>query len=798
MTLHPDADADADADAVAPRTATSSSDGARAAAPAWKALPARLLAIGSVLPAVVVAAWVLAALPLLLLHVYRPAPALVLGLAVAALFARPALRAANARAVAMGPVPWWVVVGVLAVVVGFGVLAFQTSAQDLLVRRDPGSYALNAAWLADHGTIQAPAHAAAFGGAEPDLSLVSQGFYLQGGHIIPQFMTGVPVLMAVGGWVAGISGVLHANAFIGAFALLAFAGLVARLVSPRWAPLAVLALAFVQPQLLVMRATYSEPSAQLILLGGLAIVLDALLIARLRPVTAPDPGLRGPDGRADSSGWPLARPVFFVGALVLGLVSVVRIDAIADLLPLVPFIGWLAFHRQPAWKPLALGLGAGLLVGAFDSVVLTLPYAKHLGRDIALAGGGFILAIPLTIIGVRAGWASRRSSAGEHPRGWPEVGLLLGLFFAALVGILLPTGRTKWHVYAAVAVALVIVGGWGVTRAVWWAQQRPTRNRSAKWPLAAAVAVAVVGAFFVVRPYVMTARANPNSGGAYYVAAVQRYLGMPVDQTRSYYEQSLRWLSWYFGWTALALALVGAGWLAYSVTRGARREWLPALLVFVGMTAAVLYSPSITPDHPWADRRFVPVALPAVVLLAFAAIAGAVAWMERRWSADLATVWGARSVGVACAGALVIAPAWWGSHHVLTMQTEKGEVALVHSVCDQLRPDDVVLAFGAEGATAWPGTIRVMCGVGTGYLKNQTDAAALQRIADRVHARGGRLMVLVDGTGDKAKVPGDVRWPTQPTATLETTEVGHTLVTRPDAPAHLPITLWLGEVPPSS
>lgn len=789
MTLHEDADA------ATPLTTQVKPDDARSPR---AALPARLLAIGSVLPAAVAAAWVLAAMPLLLLHVYRPAPALVLGLAVAALFARPALRAANARAAQMGAVPWWVVIGVLAVVIGFGVLAFQTSAQDVLVRRDPGSYALNAGWLADHGTIQAPAHAASFGGADPDLSLVSQGFYLQGGHIIPQFMTGVPVLMAVGGWLAGLSGVLHSNAFIGPLALLAFAGVVARLIGPRWAPLAVLALALTQPQLLVMRATYSEPSAQLILLGGLAIVLDALLVARLRPIAKPDLTLRGPDGRADPGGWPLARPMLFAGALVLGLVSVVRIDAIADLLPLVPFIGWLAFHRQRAWKPLAVGLGAGLLVGAFDSVVLTLPYAKHLGRDIALAGGGFVLAIPLTIIGVRAGWASRRSAMADHPRGWPEVGVVGGLFFAALVGILLPSTRTKLHVYAAVGLAVVVVAGWAVTRAVWWAQQHPTRDRSAKWPVAAAIAVAVVGLFFVVRPYVLTARANPTSGGAYYVAAVQRYLGMPVDQTRSYYEQSLRWMSWYLGWATLALALVGATWLAYNLARGVRRDWLPAFLIFVGMTAAVLYSPSITPDHPWADRRFVPVAIPGLVLLAFAAIAGALAWVERRWSSDLMTVWSARVVGVACAGALVITPAWFGSHHVFTMQTEKGEVALADSVCDQLKPDDVVIAFGAEGLTAWPGTLRVMCGVGTGYLKGQDDAAALQRIADRVHARGGRLMVLVDGTGDKAKVPGDVRWPSQPTATLETTEVGHTLVSRPDKPVPLPIVLWLGEVLPSS
>ena len=173
-------------------------------------------------------------------------------------------------------VPWWALIAVLAVVVLAGGLAFAHSAEDVLVRRDPGSYAMSATWLSTHGTILMPAHPQVFGAPNSDLVLASQGFYVQGSHIIPQFMTGAPVLLSIGGWIAGVSGVLHANAFLGAFALLAFAGLATRLVGARWAPLAVLALAFVQPELDVMRATYSEPAGQLILLGGLAIVVDAL------------------------------------------------------------------------------------------------------------------------------------------------------------------------------------------------------------------------------------------------------------------------------------------------------------------------------------------------------------------------------------------------------------------------------------------------------------------------------------------------------------------------------------------
>ena len=119
----------------------------------------------------------------------------------------------------------------------------------------------------------------------------------------------------------------------------------------------------------------------------------------------------------------------------------------------------------------------------------------------------------------------------------------------------------------------------------------------------------------------MTMRANPNSGGANYVEQVQRFQNMAVDPTRSYYENATIWLSWYVGWATLALALGGACWLAWEQIAGRRRVWAPAFLMFFGMATAVLLAPSITPDHPWADRRFVPVVLPGLVLFAVAAIA---------------------------------------------------------------------------------------------------------------------------------------------------------------------------------
>jgi len=738
-------------------------------------VPASVLALASVLPAVLVASWVLAGLPLVALHVYRPAPAIVLGLVVFAVIGRPVVRAAHDRARSLSPVPWWVLVAVLAVVIGFGVLAFATSASDVVVRRDPGSYSVSAFWLANHGTVEMPAHAASFGGASPNLVLVSQGFYQQGSHIVPQFMTGVPILLAIGGWINGITGILHVNAFIGAFALLAFAGLVARLVAPAWAPLAVLTLALAQPVLDTMRATYSEPAAQLLMIGGLVVVIDALHVT-------------GSAARAAR----VRRWALLVGGLVLGSVSLVRIDAAADVLPIVPFVGWLAYQRQREWRYLAGGVVLGLLAGAFDCVFLTWPYTKYVRGSLALVAAGFVVAVPLTIICVRAAWAAR-SPRSRPPRAWPEVSLIAGLAVAVLVGAALPFGGAKAHVLAALMIAGLVVIGWALLRAVWWRQSNPDRARSARWPGVAALGVFLVGLFFFLRPHLMTMRAGAGSGGAAYVGLVQQGHGLAYDPTRSYYENATRWLSWYVGWATLALALAAAIWLAYEQVKGRRREWLPVFLVFLGMTAAVLAKPQITPDHPWADRRFVPVVYPAIAALAFAAVAWAFARVGRlRLPID--AIRAVRTFVVALAIAAIVVPTWVGSRQVFTATTEQGEVALTHDICARLQPGDAVVAFGAAGTSVWPGTVRVMCGVGVGYLIGPDPQVELTRIAAAAQARGGRLMIFVDGTvtGDRAKVPGQVDW--QPALQLTTTEVAHTLIKRPDDVQHnLTFEIWIGQ-----
>ncbi|MBN3585412.1 hypothetical protein JYB64_23770, partial [Algoriphagus aestuarii] len=89
-------------------------------------------------------------------------------------------------------------------------------------------------------------------------------------------LAGAPLVYALGFWAADLEGLVLAPPVTGALAVLTFAGLVARLVGARWAPLAALLLAVCLPQQWISRSTYSEPVAQIMLLGGLVLAYDAL------------------------------------------------------------------------------------------------------------------------------------------------------------------------------------------------------------------------------------------------------------------------------------------------------------------------------------------------------------------------------------------------------------------------------------------------------------------------------------------------------------------------------------------
>lgn len=91
--------------------------------------------------------------------------------------------------------------------------------------------------------------------------------------------------------------------------------------------------------------------------------------------------------------------------------------------------------------------------------------------------------------------------------------------------------------------------------------------------------------------------------------------GHPLDGRRSHVEDAMRNLGAYLGPPTVWLAILG--WVGAMVAAIRRRpRWLPVLVVIGGFSALYFWNPSIFPDHFWAIRRFVPVVIPATVLMA--------------------------------------------------------------------------------------------------------------------------------------------------------------------------------------
>ncbi len=123
------------------------------------------------------------------------------------------------------PVPWWAVAATVAVAVVFAVWQIAEKTEQIIFLRDPSTYLQVGYWLAHHGSLPIPTEVAAFGGSHPGLSFASVNYYPRGSGIVPQFMTGMPVVLAASVWLGGVPAALVTTPLIGACAVLSFGGL---------------------------------------------------------------------------------------------------------------------------------------------------------------------------------------------------------------------------------------------------------------------------------------------------------------------------------------------------------------------------------------------------------------------------------------------------------------------------------------------------------------------------------------------------------------------------------------------
>ena len=339
----------------------------------------------SLLPALVLAAWLLAGLPLLLAGQFRPALMFAVSVPLAVVLVVFGLRwipdqwgsALSARQPEHVRTPWWALAGVVVVAVAFGVDQTIYHSQFIIVLRDPASYYQFGYWIAHHGALPIPQDRAAFGGTHGVLSFGSPAFYQDGTGIVPQFMAGLPMVLAPAFWIGGAGAALLIAPALGACAVLTFGGLAARLVGPRWAPLAALVLALCLPEQFTSRSTYSEPLTEILLLGGLCLVVDSI--------------------ETDGIG---SRVAAALGGLLLGLTVLGRIDGASDILPVIPYCGLLLVGRRRQALPLLGGLLVGAAYGCVDGLVLSRPYLASIGSSLVpllLAVGAVTLATAVAV-----------------------------------------------------------------------------------------------------------------------------------------------------------------------------------------------------------------------------------------------------------------------------------------------------------------------------------------------------------------------------------------------------------------
>jgi hypothetical protein len=754
-------------------------------------VPGTIFAAITIVPALLVMAWLLAGLPLLLANRFADIPMLIISvpLALALIFVacrelpaawphgirefwdqrrdrqEPADTTSTEVMGAPQPahpqqadpqqadrperpkpdVPWWSLISTLVVVAGFAVWQLAENSQQIIVLRDPGTYLQFAYWIAQQGTTHIPQSLAAFGGSHPGMTFSSLGFYQSGTTIQPQFMAGLPMVLAIGVWAGGTLTAVAMAPIIGACAILAFAGLVGRLAGGRWAPAAALVLAITLPQQYTSRNTFSETLAQIMLFGGLCLLADSFTLASGRHVL-PTPAVTSwRDGPAPNVA------LAFFGGLAIGLTLLIRIDGASDLLPAIPFLGILLVTRRPQAVPFGLGLIIGVAYGLGDGFLLARSYLDSLAPSLRPLAMIVLAAVALTGIGM------------------------------AIVNV---RAFRRWIRFL-------------------------LRSRPLRWlPEAAATATVLVIIGFAVRPYFQTVHGETVPATINYVAELQKLAGLPIDGHRQYAEDSLYWVIWYLGVPAVILGTLG---LALLVRRGlkslitwqdsgAARIWALPLLIAGWVIVSVLWRPGIIPDQPWASRRLVPMVIPGLILAA----AWMAAWIKERGHQLGASRVAGSIVAVCCVIALLVPAAvtTFGAATTKTAsgstrltanglafkRTAQGENRAVRQLCSAIGPDASVVIVDSQTADRFSQVVRGMCDTPTARIDNPTASQVSTVVGDI--ERTGRRPVLLAGTRDQlANYGGSAR----EVVNLLTTQDAHELTQPPTRNWLIHFTVWMSD-----
>src|ERR1700722_4164367 len=570
-------------------------------------VPRRAFAAVTVVPALLAIAWLVPGDAMLLAGRLLAMPTVIISVSLAVALCyftlgrlpvswpRP-YRAEPDAARTAAPIADVPIVAVIAA--GFGVWQAVFRSEPLFATSDPGVYLQYGYWIAEHGTARIPESAAAFGGGT-GLDFATQGFAVPGGSITPGFLPGLPLLLAAGTWLGGLGGALLMPAVLGGCAVLSFAGLVGRLCGAWWAVAGELVLAVSLPEVYTSRTPFSEPLVQVLLFGGLCLLIDSLVVRR--------------------------RLLAGLGGFALGLTVLASIASLGVLLPAFPVIAALFVAKRPQAGPFGVGLALGIGAGLATGLVLARAYLSTVATQLHLIGlcafdfcAVTALTLTLGIPPVRA-WRGRLFAFRQRVIGFRGEVSLLPSFgdLAQWLALVLPVVVLVW---LAERPYLQTVRGQtdpSLVRAVAALQRlerlpvdglRQYYESSGHWVL-----------WYLGAPALLLACAGAAALGRRSVeAALGRRSGGPA-----------------------AAAAASAVWL-----------WGLPFIVVAWSVVTVLWAPAVGPWQPMASRRLVPVVLPGLVLLGI----WMSSWLTARASAFGASRGALAVIGACCVLALALPP----------------------------------------------------------------------------------------------------------------------------------------------
>lgn len=594
---------------------------------------------------------------------------------------------------------------VVVVLTGFNV---RYSSQHLLTERDPGVYVNTARSLANTGKLLIDPQREPYRGVrnENRIQFAAAGYYegqRSDGKLYPQFVHLLPATLGASSWLVGTRGMLKVNALGGGLALLVFFVFAAKLLRPWPAVGATVALGLNLIQIHFSRDAYTEILTQILLFGGLWVLLSAR--RSLHP------------GRAALAG------------LLIGTASMARLDAFIFLVPVAVYVVYeLVSTREGIVPPghrehlVALSVAAAVpaAIAWIDARLFSPVYLNDLWSSVrlvwlaivAIAIGGSVLLVVL-----------------------PRLGSLVRLL-------------REHRPFIAGAAALGIVG------------------------------LALMAAY--VRPRVQTGYQDHVNR---FVETLQRRAGLAIDGRRTYAEHTMQWVELYLG-PALWAGMLGVALMTREVILGRSRRAVNFLLVFLPMTFLYVWDPTITPDHPWALRRFLPVTIPGLLIGSF--------WLIDRLAADRSRT--LRRGAATALSAWVIAFPAWTIAPVATERTERGLLDVTARVCDYLPDDAAVLVAQTQLLDQnFTQTVRGFCKVPAATAPMDQPLDWYSELAARWAARGRSFYILSPQRGF------GLRWPPDSgdeitAVTFENLE--RTLIGRPDSYETFTLALFTERITP--